>query len=282
MGNTDIYNRMKRPTMRQITFLEELKQEPKKWGASAKIAKKYDVTHGTVRRFFVACQSAGYLDEGDELTEKGEEWLGYYVALRGRMVNYFKNMGVPEADIMNNVTVMMEQMDNHVLNTILSEAEKQKDHESEEFRESTVCSIPFENQIEKGNYSVEFIVLKYNQSHDIECELSMADRGFEKPARLIYEDEIAYLELTPCEMMAVSRMDGEMKSGHLSSLSYITNGIVKKTEFDARGKIRIPLQACTSYVRSEARITCMIPITVTCSVGRIHMPESTALLMFWL
>ena len=26
----------------------------------------------------------------------------------------------------------------------------------------------------------------------------------------------------------------------------------------------------------------MVSITVTCSVGKAHMPESTALLMFWL
>ncbi len=32
----------------------------------------------------------------------------------------------------------------------------------------------------------------------------------------------------------------------------------------------------------QGNVKGMVSITVTCSVGKAHMPESTALLMFWL
>lgn len=283
MENGDIFNRMKRPTMRQVAFLQDLTGEPKKHGASTKIAKKYNVTTGTVSRFFQNCQKSGYLDENSELTEKGKQWLDYYVNIQKNLEEYFRNLGIPEEDIPSNVTVMAEQMDIHVLKSILVESKRKKQHEPEnKFRESDIRHICLENRLERGDYPVEFAVLKYGRSSNIECELSMADRGFEKPAQLIHEGENSFLEMTPCEMQAISRMDGEVKSGHLSSLSYIADGIVKKAEVTADGRIRIPLTACTCHVRSESRLTCMIPINVTCSVGRVHMPESTALLIFWL
>lgn len=40
--------------MRQVAFVQDLTKESKKHGASTKIAKKYDVTPGTVSRFFRA------------------------------------------------------------------------------------------------------------------------------------------------------------------------------------------------------------------------------------
>lgn len=283
MENEDIFNRMRRPTMRQVAFLQDLTKETKKHGASTKIAKKYNVTTGTVSRFFQLCQKSGYLDENSELTEKGRQWLDYYVELQRSLKEYLRNMGVPEADIPSNATIMAEQMDIHVLTTILLESERKKHHEPEnKFHESDIRCISLENCIEKGIYPVEFVVLKYGRNSNIECELSMADRGFEKPGCLVYEDENPYLEIVPCEMQAVSRMDGELKTGHLSGLSYIYDGIVQKADFTEDGKIRIPLSACTCHLRKESRFTCMIPINVTCSVGRVHMPESTALFMFWL
>lgn len=219
------------------------------------------------------------------MTEKGGQRLDYYLNLQEDLADYLRSLGVPETNIMLNVIAMAEQMDDHVLKTILIGHDRKEYHESEEeFRErQDVQSVSLENRLDRGIYPVEFVILKSGQySAYMDCELSMADRGFEKPAYLVCENDEKYLSLTPCEMRAVSRMDGEVKSGHLSSLSFVSNGIVTKVEFSEGGDIRIPLAACTSSLRSESRVSCFVLITVTCNIGRVHMPESTALLIFWL
>lgn len=46
------------------------------------------------------------------------------------------------------------------------------------------------------------------------------------------------------------------------------------------GKVRIPLEACAFYQNVRSKIRGSIPVTLACSVGQVHMPESTALLKF--
>jgi len=48
------------------------------------------------------------------------------------------------------------------------------------------------------------------------------------------------------------------------------------------GKIRIPLEVCHLRKRQGGELRGELHVMVTCSVGRVHMPESTATLMFWL
>ena len=46
--------------------------------------------------------------------------------------------------------------------------------------------------------------------------------------------------------------------------------------------IKLPLEAFKIHIGMGGEIKGMLPITVTCSVGNGHMPESTALLVFWM
>ena len=109
----------------------------------------------------------------------------------------------------------------------------------------------------------------------------MADQGFESLAVLIRRTRGNWLELTIREMLAHSRIDGRMMQGHLSSLKYENDGMLRKAEVKD-GKVRIPLEACAFYQNVRSKIRGSIPVTLACSVGQVHMPESTALLKFWL
>ena len=116
---------------------------------------------------------------------------------------------------------------------------------------------------------------------DKQWHLSMADQGFESLAVLIRRTRGNWLELTIREMRAHSRIDGRMMQGHLSSLKYENDGMLRKAEVKD-GKVRIPLEACAFYQNVRSKIRGSIPVTLACSVGQVHMPESTALLKFWL
>lgn len=108
-----------------------------------------------------------------------------------------------------------------------------------------------------------------------------ANRGFEKPGKLLQEEGKSFLELRLRNMKANSRISGRAMKGHLSSLRYIYHGNLKEVEIQ-EGKIRIPLEICRFHREKNGRIEGMLAVTVTCSVGMSHMPESTAMLYFTL
>lgn len=282
-NNNDVFNRMKRPTMQQVRYLENLSRLPKKRGAVMVIAEKYGVNHGTVSRFFKACFEAGYIDKEYELTEKGRAWLSFYVNMEKELETYLDGIGVPKNYIDQNVQSMEENVSAHVLKAMVSQAQP-VENEINRWHKRIVQSISIENMIEKGEYPVSFVVLKHlateRGNYGVE-ELSMADQGFVKPALLKHDDTGISLELTLCDMQANSRISGHKMSGRLASLSYISDGVLKKAPIED-GKVCIPLEGGNYYIRTETRLTGLIPVTVTCSVGRAHMPESTALLVLWL
>ena len=111
--------------------------------------------------------------------------------------------------------------------------------------------------------------------------LSMADQGFEPMAAVVRHTRGNWLELTIREMQAHSRIDGRMMQGHLASLKYEQGGMMKVAKVK-NGKVKIPLEACQFYQNTRGRIYGSVPVTLACSVGQMHMPESTALLRFWM
>ena len=105
--------------------------------------------------------------------------------------------------------------------------------------------------------------------------------GFELMAVVARHTRGNWLELTIREMQAHSRIDGRMMQGHLASLKYEQGGMMKVAKVK-NGKVKIPLEACQFYQNTRGRIYGSVPVTLACSVGQMHMPESTALLRFWL
>ena len=109
---------------------------------------------------------------------------------------------------------------------------------------------------------------------------SMAMQGFQEEAFITRKGTKNYLELRLKDMTASSRLDGRKMNGHLSSLKYDHDGTMVTVEIQ-EGIVPIPLEACRIHHWQGGEGFGSIAITVTCSVGRQHMPESTALLAFW-
>ena len=64
--------------------------------------------------------------------------------------------------------------------------------------------------------------------------------------------------------------EGEVDLKSITEEAKIENNIVK-----------IPMEACRIHRWTGIGTVGIVPVTVTCSVGPVHMPESTALLYFW-
>lgn len=112
-------------------------------------------------------------------------------------------------------------------------------------------------------------------------QLSMADQGFEKPATLKHNRRGSWLILKRKEMQGFSRINREKMSGHLDTLKYDQEGTLIQAEC-RDDMIRIPLRAFQFHRRQGGEVRGALSVTMTCSVGRSHMPESTAVLVFWM
>lgn len=131
-----------------------------------------------------------------------------------------------------------------------------------------------------GECDVQFSLHRIDGAEGRHTTLSMANRGFEKPGKLLQEEGKSFLELRLRNMKANSRISGRAMKGHLSSLRYIYHGNLKEVEIqEGRSAflLNLPLPS-----RKKRRIEGMLAVTVTCSVGMSHMPESTAMLYFTL
>lgn len=109
---------------------------------------------------------------------------------------------------------------------------------------------------------------------------SMAMRGFEEIAEIVQENGESYLELKLKEMAAHSRVSGEMMAGKLKTLKYEHNEVLEEADIEDN-IVKIPMEVCRIHRWTGIGTVGIVPVTVTCSAGPVHMPESTALLYFW-
>lgn len=267
-----------RPTMQQIQYLIELEKMDKKRGCVMHIAKVCNVSHGPVSRYLKSCCASGYLTEDYEFTAMGKIWLQGYKRLLYELHVYLSNIGRANEEIEESKKALIENIDYSMLwKMVRNDQEMRRIYIAE--KRGAVSRNFLSNVLERGTWEVYFTVFRQGTGENL--KISMADRGFEKPAVIRHTKKSNWLELTIREMDEKSRVDGQAKTGYPDSLKYEYAGVLCKAEMKD-GKFRIPLDACHFKRKSEGRIRGMIPITVTCSVGRAHMPESTAILVFWL
>ncbi|MBU5480378.1 hypothetical protein [Blautia sp. MSJ-19] len=266
------------PSLLQITYLIALEKTEKKRGCVGRVADICGVSHGPVSRFFKECVICGYLTEQYEFTEPGICALKMYKRLLHDTRDYLARLGISEEEMPKRLRQLVENVDYELLMSITrSDIKVKKDTTNIQTEESTAWFL--EKVLEKGNYEVEIALLQVNRN--AKTRLSMAHYGFEHLAMIRHNNRGSWIELTICPVHGISRIDGKDMTGWLSSLKYEKQG--QLYEVDLRtDKVRIPLSACRFIKSSHGNIKGMIMITVTCSAGKAHMPESTALLMFWL
>lgn len=269
--------RQNRPTMLQLKYLQGLSRVEKKRGAQGSIAEYYNVNRSTVNRFFKNCIERGILTEALEFTVEGQEWLDRYVRLYENLQKYLEEIGARPEEIEETIDVMVEDIDIHMLELMINaHAEKKSVYK----RKENELDQEIQNNLQKcERHPVVFRLYRMNkkpgQSRD-----SMAMRGFEETAEIVQDKGESYLELKVKDMSAHSRVSGETMVGKLKTLKY-EHGEVLETVDIVNNIVRIPMEACKIHKWTGVGTMGVVPVTVTCSVGLVHMPESTALLYFW-
>ena len=269
--------RQNRPTMLQLKYLQGLSRVEKKRGAQGSIAEYYNVNRSTVNRFFKNCIERGILTEALEFTVEGQEWLDRYVRLYENLQKYLEEIGARPEEIEETIDVMVEDIDIHMLELMINaHAEKKSVYK----RKENELDQEIQNNLQKcERHPVVFRLYRMNkkpgQSRD-----SMAMRGFEETAEIVQDKGESYLELKVKDMSAHSRVSGETMVGKLKTLKYEHDEVLETVDI-VNNVVRIPMEACKIHKWTGVGTMGVVPVTVTCSVGLVHMPESTAILYFW-
>lgn len=269
--------RQNRPTMLQLKYLQGLSRVEKKRGAQGSIAEYYNVNRSTVNRYFKSCIERGILTETLEFTVEGQEWLGRYVKLYENLQKYLEEIGARPEEIEETIDVMVEDIDIHMLELMINaHAEKKSVYK----RRENELDQEIQNNLQKcERHPVVFRLYRMNKKSG-ESRDSMAMRGFEETAEIVQNHGESYLELKLKEMTAHSRANGKVMAGRLKTLKYEHNEIFETAEIEDN-RVRIPMEACRMHKWTGIGTMGSVPITVTCNVGEMHMPESTAMLFFW-
>lgn len=278
MEKGEHFKRQNRPTMLQLKYLKELENAEKKRGVQRSIAEYCQVNSSTVNRYFKNCIERGILTETLTFTEEGKEWWQRYSDLYHKLMSYLKEIGGKAEEVEETAEAMIENIDIHMLELMISAHAKKKSIYIGKKQQHLDQEI--QNNLEQcERHRVVFCLYRINRKPG-ESGASMAMHGFEEMAEIVQNNGKSCLELRVRDMAATSRMDGRAMVGHLSMLKYQYEGILRTAKIEEQ-RVKIPLEACKIHKWSGVGTMGMIPVTVTCSVGQIHMPESTALLYFW-
>ena len=269
--------------MMQIRCLQELKRlQPVGRGFQVVIAERCHISAPGINKSLKKAIEQGLITKYYTFTEYGEQWLGVYGHLVERLERYLEEIQIPESEKEKHIRMMVEDMDPFLLESILSANErkvKPGDRKYKSLMEEVDCNIG-----ENSGIRVRIAVYRMDRRKNGRDAFSMGNRAFEPEAQLMKRDGMDYLILRIREMEARSRIDGREMTGRISSLKYEQDEELKRVKdlTEESEEIEILLEAFKMHVSPGGEIKGVLPITVTCSVGNGHMPESSALLVFWM
>lgn len=266
--------------MFQLQCLKELKHQLERGIEynEAMIGRALEVNRSTISRCLKKYREQGFIDK-DGFTEKGREFLDYYMQIEAELYQYFASVGLEAERQKEAVTGMFDTLD---IQTIQKLCQKEKMHlRYENIRENEgeeIRKISFEalgERIKNGEFDIDFTI--FRQGKDWQ-RLSMADRGFEKPARLIWKEKEKYLELKVRKMRAMTK-SGAWLSGHIQSVR--CRGIQDELkELPVEDKsLKIPMENFEYEQLSSEEIIGQAQMFMTSSIGEKRMPESMATLV---
>lgn len=267
-------------TLLQIRYLMELEKIGPRRGMVAEIAKNCGGSHGPVSTFLKECCKNGYLTEDYTFTEFGKAALNSYKQIVEETENYLKRIHVTEEKREETMRSLIGSLDyDELLRIVHSDRNLQEVQKEKKNKGKT--SHFLKNMLEYGNYDVLIDVRKIREEGEIRAKLSMADRGFCHVGRIRHNKRGSWLELGIVDMYAGSQNDGKIMKGRLATLKYIKDGDMVPVEISG-DKLTIRLDAFKFRKVPGEPVQGYLPITVTCSVGTMHMPESAAILSFYL
>lgn len=152
------------------------------------------------------------------------------------------------------------------------------------------CRVKYELRVQKqfsgaalckklkdGEYRFPFIIYRENAKGG--SNISMANEGFEHPCILSVKDGVGMLRLKAVEVTANSAATGRVMHGRVNKLKYFDSG--SYISADRNGNV-LSLPASVLNFKNIGEgigqiLHGLVCLRMQCTVGVVHMPESTAI-----
>ncbi len=267
-------------TATQMKYFMALAEEKKQ--SLTQIAEKYKVNRSTVCRSLSALVDQGLLDEQYVLTSVGKQYLSEYKYKHEVITRWLMKNGIEEEDARRDTYKILEVCSEKTIRMLGQGGEfcKACSYFREKGHKLVIEGNEICNYIKRGEYQIPFVFHKdKKRSPD---QISMANEAFYHPALLVITKNSGYLSLRSKQMEQSSLIDKINLAGKVNSIKYEYQNQIKEASV-TETMAKIPLEALKFiYIKEDEILQGYANLTMTCSVGILHMPESTAILTVYL
>lgn len=244
------------------------------------IARILGEKHYTISRAVSALEKDGLIDKATprrpRLTEKGLIQAQRYAERIATTMNHLLYEGVNMDSAQSDAYYWALYNTDATMEVIRSAEEKCRVkyelRDQRQFSGATLCK-----KLKDGEYHFPFIIYRENAKGG--SNISMANDGFEHPCVLSVKDGVGMLRIKAVQVTANSASTGKSMHGHVNKLKYFDSG--NYVSADRNGNVlSIPASVLSFKNIGEGIgqiLHGLVCLRMQCTVGIMHMPESTAI-----
>ncbi len=244
------------------------------------IARTLGEEHYTVSRAISALEKEGLISRKQprrpQLTEAGRMQAQRYAERISTTMNHLLYEGVNVESAKNDAFYWALYNTDDTMEIIRSAEEKCRVkyelRDQKQFGGALLCK-----KLKDGEYRFPFII--YRENAKCGSNISMANEGFEHPCILSIKNGVGTLQLKALEITANSAATGKAMRGRIKNMKYFDNG--NYINADENGNIlSIPASVLSFKNVGEGMgqiLHGLVCLRMKCTVGVLHMPESTAI-----
>lgn len=244
------------------------------------IARTLGEEHYTISRAISALEKEGLLSREQprkpRLTENGRIQAARYAERISTTINHLLYEGVNVESAKSDAFYWALYNTDDTMEIIRSAEErcriKYELRSEKQFSGALLCK-----KMKDGEYRFPFIIYRENAKSG--SNISMANEGFEHPCILSVKNGVGTIQLKALEITANSASTGKAMRGRIKSMKYFDKG--SYINADENGNIlSIPASVLNFKNVGEGMgqiLHGLVCLRMQCTVGIIHMPESTAI-----
>ena len=234
----------------------------------------------SVSRAFASLEKDGCLTREDVrnplLTEKGYAKARRYSERLEIAMNHLLYEGVDMESAKRDAFVWALYCTDSTMDAVRSTEEryrvKYELRNQKQFSGAALC-----RRLKDGCYAFPFLIFREHIKSG--SNISMANEGFEHPCNLYVKNGVGMVQLRAVPLSAKSQLSGKLMSGKVKNIRYFDSGRFVSAELN--GQIfSFPADVLQFInVGSDAGqiLHGSVCLQMECSVGLLHMPESTAI-----
>ncbi len=246
-----------------------------------KMAQALNIEKYEMSRHVALLEKEGLIDKSDTrnpiLTEKGKKLAETYSKRMQLAQNHLMYEGVPEDEARHDALMLTLHCGDRTFENIqlIEETLRMKDVFA---KRKNFSGAEFCEKIKDGRYTFPFII--YREKVKNGSNISMANKGFAHPCEVVIGEGGGIVMIKAVDMKENSQFSGLQMKGRVKHLKYYDGK--RFTEAAVSGDfIHIPLKYFNFVNIGSDTMTRIlhgsICLKMCCTVGEIHMPESTAI-----